>query len=71
MASQNSFEIEILPDGTLRVTTASFAGPVHIAADKLMLFLAENLDTGQRIKLSHAREAEHEKMHAGGIGHKH
>ena len=71
MASQNSFEIEILPDGTLKVTTAIFAGPVHIAADKLMLFLAENLDAGQRVKLSHAREQEHEHMHAGGIGHKH
>ena len=72
MGKQNSFEIEILADGTLKVSTASFAGPVHIAADKLMAFLAENLDQGTRLGVAHSHEHAHDHVHAGGGSeHKH
>lgn len=36
-------DIEILPDGRVRVVTGDMGGPQHMAAEKFMMFLEEQL----------------------------
>ena len=43
MAAKNEFEIEILEDGTISVTTDGFDGTVHKSADEFVKTLGDML----------------------------
>lgn len=46
-----SFDIEILPDGTVRVDMGNQAGPHHMTAERFLQFLAQQLGgTHQRTR---------------------
>lgn len=64
----NDITVTILPDGTVRVETGSIDGPVHMAADKLLAWLADQLGgpTGEVRRL-----AGHVHTHGHGHGHGH
>ena len=41
MTKNDIIEVEILPDGTFKVTTDKVSQPNHLAADSLLKFMAE------------------------------
>ena len=66
MPAVNDIAITVLPDGTVRVETSKIGGPVHMAADKLLGWLAEQLG-GEVTMLKH----EHGHAHTHEHGHAH
>ena len=69
----NDLDIEILPNGTVRVTTGAFAGAAHMAADAMVRELQREF--GGDVKIvrgkthahghSHDHDHDHEHTHEG------
>lgn len=56
------FDIEILPDGTVRVLTGDVSGPAHMAAEQFLQFLARELG-GQSSRVRQAHGHVHNHVH--------
>lgn len=64
----NEFQVTVLEDGTVKVETGSVGGPEHMAAERFLVWLAEQLGGGStRTRLSHG----HVHEHAHGHDHEH
>lgn len=64
MPGTDNISIEILADGTLKVTTDEVSGPNHMNAEQLLKYLGElagGKTTRQRRGHHHHHEHEHEK----------
>ena len=60
----NTFECEILKDGTIRVTSDAFTGPKHLSAEKFLLFCAEQTaGSTTRTKRTDVRKHAHKHDH--------
>jgi len=66
--SADTFNLEILADGTVKLTTDKVSAANHKNADELLAFLAKQLGGAQTTQKrghthSHAHEHEHEHEH--------
>ena len=63
---KNEMDIIVLGDGTVRVETGEVGGPEHMAAEKMLAWLAKELGgETTRVRRGHAHHHHHEHVHAG------
>lgn len=63
---KNEMDIQILPDGRLRVETNDWSGPAHVAADKFLKLVGELMGgevTTEKVKHSHVHNHSHVHSH--------
>lgn len=59
---KDEFEIEVLPDGTLKITTGSFSPDIHVKAEKFNLDMLDEL-AEEKEKHKHTHSHVHEHTH--------
>lgn len=69
--AQNDFDVVILPNGDVRVTTGSFAGPVHMSADAFMIWIQRELGGEARVTRGHSHSHAHGHSHDHDHDHDH
>lgn len=71
--AQNEMEIEILADGTVKITTDRFSGPVHVTAERFLAYLEGELggQTTVRRRAAHVHVHEHAHEHDHHHDHDH
>lgn len=73
---ENEVRVEILPDGSVKITTGSFGGPIHSSAEAMMRAIESELGgdvTRERAEHAHAHAGHHhhDHEHADTKGHHH
>ena len=69
MSKQDEIQIEVLADGTIKVTTDNISPANHMSADKLVDFIAQmagGQTTRQSRGHSHVHTHEHKHVHSKG-----
>jgi len=65
----NEMKVKILADGTVRIDTGSVGGPEHMAAEKMLQWIAEQLGgqatREQLAQHHHHHNHQHQHQHAG------
>lgn len=62
----NEMDITIREDGTVRIATGQVGGPEHMAAEKMLAWLAKELGgSTTRVRRGHTHHHHHEHAHAG------
>jgi hypothetical protein len=65
----DSMEVQILPDGTFRVTTDPISGANHLNAEQLLQFMEKQLGTKTEItsrkKMAHTHVQQHQHTGSG------
>lgn len=60
----DSLIVDVLPDGTIRVSTDEVSDTNHMNAEKLLRFLAEEMGvSATRVKRGHAHSHTHDHEH--------
>lgn len=69
---ENEIEVEILPNGTVKILTGRFAGAVHASAEAMMRAIAEDLGgTTTRERRAAHQHHDHDHDHADTSGGHH
>jgi hypothetical protein len=70
----SELDITILEDGTVKIETGSVGGPEHMAAEKMLVWITEQLGgeaVREKLVQSHHHHHEHNHSHVhGGRGRK-
>ncbi len=61
--ANNEFSVEILQDGSIKITTGVFDGARHAAAEALMRAIAAELGPTTRARNPHAHTHHHDHEH--------
>lgn len=60
----SEIDITILEDGTVKIETGSVGGPEHMAAEKMLVWISEQLGgETTRVKLAHSHNHDHHHGH--------
>jgi hypothetical protein len=65
---ENEVRVEILPDGSVKITTGSFGGPIHSSAEAMMRAIESELGgdaTHERDEHAHAHHHDHDHAEKG------
>ena len=67
MMTQDKIQIEILEDGTIKISTDKVSMPNHASAEGFLRFMAEMANGGKqdRIRKGTAHHHDHEHVHEG------
>lgn len=69
--TKNQIEVEFLADGSVRITTGTFDGPKHGAAEALLADIAAALGATKRTRKVHTHVHLHEHDHEHDHDHDH